>query len=128
MGEGIPEHYVYGYIRTAERNDVEARRLRREIGRFCEQQGLSLITVFCDQGCDGSEVSRPGFSAALDVLSIRFVSMSLVVPDMTHLTPKDDDVRETMLRLVQRAGSKVESISQIQDEHQKLDANNGETK
>jgi DNA invertase Pin-like site-specific DNA recombinase len=100
---------AYGYLR-AEHPDPEAlAEARKAIAAFCVSAGLRLITVFCDQGedgtADGADVLRPGWTGLLDALGLPEAT-TLVVLDLDHLSPHEV-IREGLLRQVRRTGAEL---------------------
>ena len=96
---------VYGYLRTDDTDEDTVSSLRTDLRIFCAARDWRLVTVFCDRGSDGSETARPGFAAALDVLALP-ASMTLVVPNLAHLSP-EETVRAALASMVRRAGATV---------------------
>lgn len=103
MAADNPQLLVYGYIRVEEPDEIEIALLRKEMGEYCQVNALRLASVCCDRGSDGTDLSRPGFTAALDALALP-TSHALLVPALGHLSP-DGVVREGLMRLVRRTGA-----------------------
>ncbi len=101
---------VYGYVRVETVDHSAITVLRQEVRRFCQAEGLRLMTVCCDPSCDGSSTVRPGLVAVLDALALP-ETFALVVPDLDHLS-RDDVIRKDLVRSVRRTGAKVLTIRQ----------------
>lgn len=96
---------VYGYIRAEEPDEIAISFLRKEMADYCKEHELRLANVCCDRGSDGTEMARPGFTAALDALSVR-TSHALLVPALGHLST-NNVVRDGLIRMVRRTGAKL---------------------
>lgn len=105
---------VYGYLRTDDRNEAAVAGARAKLQRFCAQRDWRLVTVFCDRDCDGTDMARPGFAAALDALALP-ESTTLVVASLDHLSP-DETVRAALMSMVRRVGARVVVAEAAMDE------------
>jgi DNA invertase Pin-like site-specific DNA recombinase len=110
---------AYGYVRVAGADETRIGELRHQLRRICRVQRLLLITVCCDRFSDGSELTRPGFAAALDALALP-EAIALIVPNLDHLSPHAD-VREALARSVRRTGAKIITAHESADTSQRAE-------
>lgn len=104
---------VYGYIRVDSPDETQIAALRKTIGEYCREHDYRLVTICCDRGSDGSEIARPGFTAALDALALP-TSHALLVPTLEHLSP-DRIIRQGLHRQIKRTGAKLLTLTDSRD-------------
>lgn len=96
---------VYGYLRAERPDEIEIGLWRKELVRFCEQQGYRLEVVITDRRVEGDVTKRIGFTAVLDVLELSN-SHAVVVPSLDHISPCPH-TRALLFREIKRTASLV---------------------
>ena len=76
---------VFGYVRVGGRHKARMERWRARIADYCREEGLALELVFADSGVSGTELERAGWTALLDVLSLKDGPV-VVLPNNNHLS------------------------------------------
>ncbi|WP_141978731.1 recombinase family protein [Saccharothrix saharensis] len=107
------ERVVYGYLRSDAATEAELAALRAEMIQFCQERGLRLANVFTDRGSRSDQVTRPGVGGLLQALVLRNET-AVIVPALDHLSDQSA-VQAQLRRLIQRAGSTVVVIHEVDD-------------
>jgi DNA invertase Pin-like site-specific DNA recombinase len=97
-----------GYASAPAEGDVNGsvRRQQREIEAVCERKGLVLLRLVRDiQARDGSDLSRPGLSYALERLAAHDASC-LVVSSLERLT-RSAATLGTLVEWLDRCGARL---------------------
>lgn len=116
---------AFGYLR-ADVPDENEIRVWREIAQACTAKNYRLATIYCDRGCDGSELARPGFAGLLDALALPD-NAAVVVPDLTHLST-DVGVRHTLQYHVRRTGACLLAVRDTTNGPNALDQADGDVR
>ncbi len=102
LGRRTPERFApvstplaFGYIRLNRPDSTRLEALRRSIRAFSSREGLALDLVFADIGVPGTEPTRPGWTALIDVLG-QAKAHAVVPPSLGHLS--EDPVLRAELR------------------------------
>ena len=94
---------VYGYGRSAQRNEEEKTRKLKIIYDYCQANNLEVEKYFFDSGVSGLELNRKDLNALIDVLR----GGDIIVTDSVSSLSRSMFESRTLISLINNIGAEL---------------------